>query len=808
MESLLVGLAACVAVAGAPARAAAERGDAEHRYRRPVAGWVNALKPKGRSARSITLARDGKTETRILIPAAPTTMEEKAAADLARWLEAMTGTDFPVANEEPGTSSEPVISVGNTALRAAAGLADEELGFDGYAIAAKGEALFITGGTRRGIINGVYALLEEDLGCRWYQSGDAGLVIPHQPTLRFRPVPRRVVPSFEMLRGVHYSDARDTDWNLRNRTFHWWGVPSEWGGWAKWVPGFCHTYNAYVPSAEHFEKHPTYFMMMDDGRRAPLQLCPTNPDVAAIVLSKARESLRKSQDAVYLDVSPNDGGGACHCPDCKALIDREGTEMAPLLQLVNTVADGIREEHPRVFVTTLAYLNTVAPPKTFGPRANVLIWLCTDAHAWGHRDNFIHETDKTSQAMQAWHDTWGASSIVWDYPSGWGLAPVNFNLPVIAENLRWYAARGARGILFQTEHNHNYGIAQSYQRCWIFAKLGWDPTLDTRALIRDFNHGFYGAAAPQMQAYDDMLWSAWEAWHRENAGRKGTKEWEGMMSVQPTFWEAAEQHLAAAGQAVEDDPVLKQRVRTARLPLQYAKLEKGPGKDAAGYTAMIDEFEADARQANCRIIEGVVGPPIAEDLSKKVDYWRQLAAPPPAIPYSELGNAWRFAPDPENRGMTERWFDPAHSDLAWATVRSDTGGGWDSQGFSGIHLGWYRQTFSVTDEMLRRPALWMLFGAVDEEAEVFINGELAFEHTVKSTGQPVTVLWNKAFVLDARPFVRAGKNTLAVRVTDTIGMAGIWLPVRFIPGEAKPDPQPTLDEIQLHLKIMKTLNAQ
>jgi len=185
-----------------------------------------------------------------------------------------------------------------------------------------------------------------------------------------------------------------------------------------------------------------------------------------------------------------------------------------------------------------------------------------------------------------------------------------------------------------------------------------------------------------------------------------------------------------------------------------------------------------------------------------------LPHPSAEIPYTELDNAWKFAPDADNKGMTQRWYDPSYSDLAWATLRSDTGGGWDSQGFAGTHLGWYRQTFTVTDEMLRRPALWMLFGAVDEEAEVFINGQLAFEHTVKSTGLTVQVLWNRPFVFDAKPFVKAGKNTLAVRVTDTVAMAGIWLPVRFIPTDEKPDAQKTLDEIELRLKIMRTLEEQ
>jgi len=811
---LLVGLAVVAGIMsiGAAATAASD-GGAAGGYRRPVTGWVNALKPKGRPAGSLTLAVGGRTDYRIVIPAKPTTMEEKAATDLAQWLQAITDAEFRITKEEPGVAPRRVISVGNTSLCQGAGVSKTDLRLDGYGIAARGDTLFVTGGSRRGIINGVYAFLEEDLGCRWYQAGDAGAVIPHRPTLRLQPVTRVYIPTFELLRGVHYSDANDVDWALRNRTFHWQpNTEPQWGGYAQWPAnmGVCHTYNRYLPPAEHFDKHPEYYMMTDDGRRSPLQLCPTHPDVVATTIGKIKDLLDKDPNAVFVDVSPNDGGGACHCPTCKALIDKEGTEMAPLLQLVNAVADSVQKSHPRVLVTTLAYLNTVAPPKSFGPRPNVVIWLCTDAHAWSYNDLFITETDKSSRAMQAWHDRWRASSLVWDYPSNWAVAPVNFNLPVIASNLHWYAERGGKGILFQTEHNHNYGFDHSYQRCWIFAKLGWDPTLDTRRLIRDFNYGFYGAAAPHMQAYDDMIWSAWESWHRKNVKKTpwntdeaAREKRSGFASVDASFWETAERHLTAAEKAVPGDDVLMRRVRTARLPLTFMKLEKGPGDDIPAYEALITEFEADAKAARLQIIHTTLGT----DLATKVEYWRKLTVPPPGVPRRELDNVWRFAPDPGNKGMAERWFDPGYSDLAWASIRSDSDAGWDTQGFEGVHLGWYRQTFTVTEDMLKRFTLWMLFGAVDEEATVFINGRLAFEHTVKSTGLSTDVLWNLPFVFDARSFVTAGDNTLAVHVADTVGMAGIWRPVQFILQDTRPDPRKTWDDIQL-IRVMQKLKAK
>jgi hypothetical protein len=780
------------------------------RCRPPVAGWTNALKPKGTPGAELTLAENSQSSYHIVLPRQPSTVEEKAAEELSLWLYEMTGAAIPIVREGNADLDGHVISVGATEHAKRLGSDSATLGLDGYRIAVGGNALAIAGGSRRGVLNGVYALLEEDLGCRWYLPGRENAVIPRNPTLRFRPVPRTFLPPFELLRCVHYSDVvGDVNWNLRNRTFHWGPkVNAEWGGYAKWVPSFAHTYNRYLPPSRYFPKHPDYYALIG-GKRVKQQFCPTHPAVVSTVIEKAKAWLAETPDAVFLDVSPNDGGGACHCPRCQALIDREGTEMAPLLRLVNKVADAIRPNHPHVHVTTLAYLNTVVPPKTFGPRPNVVPWLCTDAHAWSFSDLFVWETNRSSGAMTAWHTRWQAPFLVWDYPSQFRGGVVNFNLPTIGPNLRWYVKHGAEGILFQTAHNENRGIDHSYQRCWVFAKLGWDPDLDTRALVRDFNWGFYGVAAPHVLAYDDMLWSAWEAWHEENV--TGTR-WDVTVARQEkrpgrawttikeddAFWREAARHFDAAEKSVTEDPVLRQRVRTARLPLVLRTLEQGPQGDVEAYKALIEEFEADARKAKLFIIDGIVGPPIKEDLSRKIAYWRKLAAPPPSeLPLVELNNAWRFAPDPDDKGLAEKWFEPNYSDLAWTTVRSDTGHGWESQGFKGEHLGWYRQTFSVTRDMLKRPALWMMFGAVDEQARILINGKLAFLHTVKSTGLPVETLWNRPFLFDAKPFVKSGDNVLAVRVEDTIGMAGIWRPVRFVLQDTKPNPQQILDTLKL-----------
>jgi len=116
-----------------------------------------------------------------------------------------------------------------------------------------------------------------------------------------------------------------------------------------------------------------------------------------------------------------------------------------------------------------------------------------------------------------------------------------------------------------------------------------------------------------------------------------------------------------------------------------------------------------------------------------------------------------------------------------AEVRSDLRNGWESQGFPHYTgVGWYRQAIAIPAG-LDRKHLYLHFGAVDEEAWVYINGQLAFEHTCASTGLAPRHIWVTPFVFDSRPHLQPGRtNTIAVRVHNSVGMGGIYLPVYLV----------------------------
>ncbi len=340
--------------------------------------WDNALKPHGEPGPELTLAQAGRTEYTILLPAAPTPRDEKAADELAAFLQQMTTATFPVEHEGKG-SYEHVISIGKTQrLRdAQLPMAKMDLGNEGIGIAVEGDDLYLIGGAKRGAVYAVYALLEEDLGCRWYT--DERAMIPQRPTLTFRPVPRVYVPPLE-LRDPFFTAAVQGQWPLRNRTASRHAViDRNLGGYPKTVPNNAHTYHTLVPPAKYFAEHPEYFAIDAQGQRQPVQLCLTNPDVLEIVVREGLRLLAADPEAQALEVSPVDGKtGWCLCPPCKAIDESQTTDIdygysypnhtGTLVSFVNQVADGIKDKHPNAVVSTLAYLGTLTLQRKFCSR--------------------------------------------------------------------------------------------------------------------------------------------------------------------------------------------------------------------------------------------------------------------------------------------------------------------------------------------------------------------------------------------------------------------------------------------------------
>ncbi|MBN2640012.1 MAG: DUF4838 domain-containing protein [Victivallales bacterium] len=102
-----------------------------------------------------------------------------------------------------------------------------------------------------------------------------------------------------------------------------------------------------------------------------------------------------------------------------------------------------------------------------------------------------------------------------------------------------------------------------------------------------------------------------------------------------------------------------------------------------------------------------------------------------------------------------------------------------------LGTGWYAAEFNVPKDWSAR-AIDFLFEAVDEQAWVYLNGKQIGEHSMKSEGVGVSVLWNEPFIIHAKAeYIKPGaKNLLVVKTHASEGAHGIWKPVKIRPVDA------------------------
>jgi len=646
--------------------------------------WSNALKPRGQPGPSLTLASGGKAHYTIILPTLPTTQDQKAAADLAHWLKVMTAAVFPIFRESAYVIPEKIISIGQTTLlnQACRQDARANLGDEGYAIAFDKGNLFLRGGRRRGPINAVYALLEEDLGCRWFDERSAS--IPRVKTLRFRPVPRRYVPALE-LRDPYYWDAWDGNWSLRNRTSAAEArIPEAWGGHPR-APGplareigylphkggswFVHTFVNCVPPQRYFKKHPEYFTEAN-GQRGRSQLCLTNPEVLRITLGNVRRAIRGTPECRIISISPNDGAGLCTCAKCRAVERVEGSKSGALIRFVNAVADVVHKEFPAIRVSTLAYVSTLMPPKKTRPRDNVVIMLCTDSHAWAWPFLPVTKTQTFQKALRAWEAT-GARVHIWDYTVNFSHESLPMpNLPVVCHNIRFFLRHGVKGVMLEGA-DQSYGGENAALRAWVWGKQLWDAAWDTQTLMRDFIFGYYASAAAPIWKYNLELL---KIWRRLSAapGKRGFRNsavYHIRFSPNAPFLSLSFLRRAfklfAEAERLARDPETRRRIQLAKLPILYAHLcqELGfvvsrfgglmsPGRrlrrlaggrsDRRNYRPLVDELATIVRHERIeRFVGGwpwhFTGPTQAQQNLKA---WRTMAGPMPRIEARELSPVW------------------------------------------------------------------------------------------------------------------------------------------------------------------------
>jgi len=437
----------------------------------------------------VTIAAGGLARCVIVTQPGATPAERHAAEELAATLRQITGATFATQElTDHAPESAIVVGPGPLATKLFPGVALAGFGGEEYANVTCGGRLLLAGSRPRGTIYAVYRFLQDQLAVRYYAPWYT--YYPSHESLALGSLNVHSKPAFEY-RDPFWFPAFDGDWAARNGSTSATARLQEKHGGQVTYKGFVHTFYPLVPPDPHFKTHPEWFSLIKGKRVGQgAQLCTTDPQMRDFLVERVKAWLRETPGANIVSVSQNDHAGACECPRCAAVDEREGSHAGSLLELVNYVAEKIEPEFPNVAVDTLAYQYTRKAPKTLRPRRNVIIRLCSI------ECNFAQPLEDPTNELFArdirdWHRLTDRL-YVWDYTTDFSHYLLPFpNYYVLGANVRFFHRNGVVG-LFEQGAYQSFSNEMSELRAWVLAQLLWNPYQDDRKLVHEFVEAYYG----------------------------------------------------------------------------------------------------------------------------------------------------------------------------------------------------------------------------------------------------------------------------------------------------------------------------
>ncbi len=427
---------------------------------------------------------------------------------------------------------------------------------DGFKMSTKDKNIIIEGGNGRGCIYAVSELLESYLGVKYY-SPDY-VVIPKSSSINL-PEINTEDSSPNTYRNINGAFAQDQNYKDFHRLHTIEDMFTK--------EYYVHTFHKLLPWQEYFETHPEYYALINNQRNKD-QLCLSNPEVLEIVKHELEQEMKLHPEINYWSVSQDDNFSYCHCEKCKKIIQEEGSPSGPIIRFVNEVAKAF----PDKTISTLAYQYSRKAPKQTKPLDNVQVMLCTIEL---NRSEAI-ATDERSQSFLKDIEDWGKICnhiYVWDYTVDFAHSYCPFpNLHVLQPNIQLFVKNNV------DEHFQQSNTATGYEfselKSYLIAKLLWNPDIDTEEVIREFTDAYYGDAGKFIREYlkelETEITSTGEFLdiYGPPTNYKNTFLSADKIAKYTTLFDSAEK-------AVQDNEVQLLHVQTARMSLQYAKMEIG-----------------------------------------------------------------------------------------------------------------------------------------------------------------------------------------------------------------------------------------
>ena len=168
----------------------------------------------------LVLAERGKAaEYSIVVPTTALPSQRYAAEELHDFIEKTTGVKLPIVTDAATTPAKAVAIVNS-----------DSDGGDAFRLKVEGCRLYITGG-KRGVLYGVYEVLERFAGCRWYASWHS--IVPRRDRIE---IPANLdeahAPAFAMREPYWYDVIEHPEFaaRLRVNSRSWKSFDEKYGG--------------------------------------------------------------------------------------------------------------------------------------------------------------------------------------------------------------------------------------------------------------------------------------------------------------------------------------------------------------------------------------------------------------------------------------------------------------------------------------------------------------------------------------------------------------------------------------------------
>ena len=766
------------------------------------------------------IVKDGRPAAVILVGDDAGPVAHEAAQELARVIEKASGARLMIYPESELTAlyggypagSAPKIYVGDGRRVRELGVDVSKLPPEGFVIKTFGRDLVIAGrdekhadwgwrahrqpGYLRGTWHGVCTFLEDHLGVRWLWPGDVGEVAPTAKDITVEDVDRREAPAL-VTRALRANHAYGADWHraagaLGVDLAEQFAMMEELIRWADHQRlgsslSVASTEFGKEWLEEFADEHPDWFAMQPSGKRLltsgggyRVRMCLSHPGVIDEVVKRIAAYLDAHPDVSGYGLAPSDVHGSyCVCDRCK----KWGPTTSDLVaRHAAAVAERVAKERPGKYVHALAYHKyNDAPKSNVMFPDNVVLSYVGDWY-FGYLCEPVHES-----SVRQW-DGWAkrGAKMVWRPNNFCQFSAVpKVYVTKMAEDFRHFYANGLIGVDFDRLAPN---FALDGLNYYVAARLTWNPETPAEEIVDDYCKTGFGAAAPAVKEYFSVIEQITSriAAERENdsdddiPARYATEDLERLRGLLDRATELAAEH----GEAGARVAFLAEGLDFAEVevPLFHAVEEAKKKKPSQ---ARIDEtrklLERRGKLRRERRASWAVN--VVDFVRGEKRLAEQLFATPKPGTFDDLPNAydvvmelpekWKFKTDPEYVGEKEEWFAEDHDDSAWKEIR--VGEFWEKQGYPDYDsAAWYRLKVTLPED-LEGKTVQLCFGAADEIAKVYVNGELAGEHDKGPEG------WDKRFFIDVTKQISAGEeNVIAVRVIDSDRAGGLWKPIKVV----------------------------